>query len=203
MSRDEYGEKLHLLVHATKMTPEHGIAWLQLADFLSDESDSPHLALKAYRKAEPLLPDHDLRLCIGPLLAELGEVAEGELLIRQQIAEGPTFTAYCLLGDLLRKAGRSAEAVDVLKLAIELNPSFDEAYFLMAEAMCETNPEKAIILYRKAIELDPSDSRYYHRIGRLLIRSSATIDEGIASLEKAIELNLKQVTPDRRFCEIF
>ena len=178
------------LLDAAQSEPDNGQAWLRLADFLSDESSSPHLALRAYREAASLLPDHDLRLSIGSTMADIGDYANACELIQEYINDGPDAIGYCMLGSVHYDAEMYVEAGVALRHAIDCDPQYDEAYYLLGEIERKGGRDNvAIDFYRQAIDLDDTDTRYWEGLGTSLLHNPETVEEGVEALEVSLRCN--------------
>jgi tetratricopeptide (TPR) repeat protein len=169
--------------------PEDGKMWFDYACFLRDECANPHLALRAFEKAQEYLPDWDLRPQVGAAYADAGEFDRGIAMIQEQIDEKPSVEAYVFLSEALRQADRICEAKEALEKAISIEATFEEPYFLMGRLIKEDSREKAIDYFRKAISIDPDYQLAWHELGVALTKEEGTRLEGIEALRRAIALN--------------
>jgi len=74
--------------------------------------------------------------------------------------------------------------------ALEINPQLGEAYAIQGQVHASNNrPSQAEIAYQRAIELSPNYATAYHWFGNMLSFQPARAREGLALLEKAMELD--------------
>jgi TolB-like protein/Flp pilus assembly protein TadD len=86
--------------------------------------------------------------------------------------------------EALRIYGESADR------ALALNPALGEAWALKgAHSMMSGQRENADVAYRKAIELSPNDANVNKLYAEYLYQTPERIDESIAHIERAIELD--------------
>jgi len=106
--------------------------WYDLA--CEQEETQPDLAIRSYRKALALDPDHlEANLNLGRLFHEKGEFGLAERHYRSACASDPQdSTANYNLGVLFEDLNRLQEAVKAYQRAIQLHPKMREAHFNLA-----------------------------------------------------------------------
>jgi len=189
MCAEHWGETLDRLKIKLKKDPNNGLLWLEYADFLDQECDNPKRTIEAYRKAQRLLPNKDLRLKLGSAYDSAGYTSKGISIIEEFIQDSPSPPGYCILANIYIKNDMFQEAISTCKKALEIDPNFEEAYYLLGEAIKDKSYEKAIEYYRKAIDLDNEYQLAWQALGRELIANKKSINEGIVALRKAIEID--------------
>jgi tetratricopeptide (TPR) repeat protein len=165
----------------------NGLLWLEYADFLDDEFDEPERTVSAYEKAAELLPDHDLRLSLGPAYVAAGITEKGLSLLKSVTVEKPSVHAFCLQAHAYLMADMPNEAEHACRQAIEIEGDFEEAFFLLGQATRHRSRKQAIDSFRKAIALNPQYYAACLALGRELIGIGA-VNEGVQFLKKAIEI---------------
>jgi len=74
--------------------------------------------------------------------------------------------------------------------ALEINPQLGEAYAIQGEVHANNGrSSQAEIAYRRAIELSPNYATAYHWFGNMLSSQPSRAREGLALMEKAMELD--------------
>ena len=189
MCADQWKERLERLKIELKRDPDNGLLWLEYADFLDQECDNPTKTIEAYKNAQRLLPDKDLRLKLGSAYDSAGYTAEGISMIKECIQDKPSPPGYCILANVYIKNDMFLEAISLCKSALNIDQNYEEAYYLLGEATKHKSSEEAIKYYRKAIDLDNEYQLAWQALGRELIANKKSINEGIVALRKAIEID--------------
>ena len=189
MNDDNWYQKLKTIKNKLEKFPNDGYLWLEYGDFLHEECDDPLKTIYAYKKAGELLKNKDIRLRLGVAYDRAGQSEKGILIIKESLDKNPRANGYCILADVYLKNNMYKEAKWACEKAIKLEPDFEEAYYLFGEALKPESSEKAIEYYRKAIKLDSNYQLAWQALGRELTAKEDTIDEGIKSLKRAIELD--------------
>ncbi|HZL37263.1 MAG TPA: tetratricopeptide repeat protein [Tepidisphaeraceae bacterium] len=198
MSEEEtFRRKLASLKNATDERPDDGLAWSAFGDFLYLESENPNLAVRAYERAQELLPENDLRLRLGRAYASKGETDKGFAMMQASAAERPRAEAYCFLADAYLRNSRDVEAEEAARRAIHLEPSFEEGHYLLGEALKHRDQAAAIDAYRVALSLDNNYAIAWQGLGRELV-NSGDAEGGVDVLRKAVNLD-----PDDMWSHVF
>lgn len=188
----EWQKMFEFLKKATDDRPDDGLAWSAFGDCLYNESDNPTLAIRAYERAQELLPEKDLRLRLGRAYVSKGEVERGFAMMHASAAERPRPEAYCLLADAYLRNGQLFQAEEACRTAIQLQPSFEEAYYLLGEALKDRDRPAALNAYRTALSIDNKYALAWQALGRELV-ASGEADEGADALGKAVDLDPEDV----------
>jgi tetratricopeptide (TPR) repeat protein len=189
MENLEWKQKITWFKNELKQDQGNAQLWLDYAVFLDEECDEPEELIVAFEKAQSLLPEKDLRLRIGDAYVSAGENEKGIGLIRDYLSTNSDPGGFCILSEALRNAGLSGEARQACVDALKIDPNYEEAYFLLGELEKNTDKEKSIEHFKRAIVLDPNYQQAYSSLGRELISSISTLEEGIQYLSKAISMN--------------
>jgi tetratricopeptide (TPR) repeat protein len=105
--------------------------WFELGCEL--ETGAPKQARDAYRRALELKPDYaEVRLNLGRLLHQSGELPAAEGHYRLALNAHPNATAAFNLGVILDEQGRGEEAVEAYRDAIRAEPLYKDAYYHLA-----------------------------------------------------------------------
>jgi tetratricopeptide (TPR) repeat protein len=182
-------KKLSHFKDSLKKEYNNGRLWLEYADFLDENIDDPHKTVSAYRKAQELLPDKDLRLRLGVALSKAGQDNEAIQMMKESLAESQRAYGYCMLSYVYLNCEQNDNAISACNTAIGLDPDYEEAYFLLGQALSKKSPVESIKCYRKAIQIDPGYQLAWKELGFALIAKMSTIQEGVVALKKAIQLN--------------
>ena len=189
MCAEQWKERLDRLKIELKKNTNSGLLWLEYADFLDQECDNPQKTIEAYKKAQRLLPNKDLRLKLGSAYDSAGYTAKGISIINECIQDKPSTPGYCILANVYLKNDMFQEAISSCKKALDIDQNYEEAYYLLGEAIKYKSSEEAIEYYRKAIDLDNEYQLAWQALGRELIANKKSINEGIVALRKAIEID--------------
>jgi O-antigen biosynthesis protein len=185
---DEFRKTFDSLKKATDEHPDDGSAWLAFATFLDEESDNPAMVVRAYERAQELLPQKDLRLQLGTAYVNKGEDERGFGMLRRAAEERPRSEAFCFLSDACLRRGRAQDAEQAARRAIQLEPEFEEAYYLLGNALKNHRRDEAIDAYRVALSLDDKYALAWQALGRELL-ASGDIRSGMEALQKAVSLD--------------
>ncbi len=97
-------------------------------------------------------------------------------------------TIRARLGQIETAAGDLVAADGHLRAATELAPELALAWLLWgANAEAADRPSDALVRYQRAADLEPANVAVLLRLGRLQLRSGATV-EGRRHLERAVRL---------------
>ena len=103
---------------------------------LIDAGDLAKAEVRARAKLVEYPRDINLQALLGALLVKLNRGSEADALLRQVIAEAPTFAKpHEDLGHLLVQQGRPADALPFLERATHLDPSLEFAWFTLGKAL--------------------------------------------------------------------
>ena len=86
-----------------------------------------------------------------------------------------------------------SKAADLLRRSLEIDPTYFYAYFLTALVIRDENPQGAIDYLRKSVAYDPRFQQSWYYLGATLARSKDTLEEGLHALEKAHDLDPRDV----------
>jgi tetratricopeptide (TPR) repeat protein len=192
MTDEEFHNQFERLKRATEEHPQDGQAWSAFGDFLCNESQNPCLAVRAYERAQELLPHQDMRLRLGRAYTLVGKAEEGIALIEACAEQHRSPEGYCFLSDAYARNGRRAEAEEAARAAIRADPAFEEGYYLLGEALKDHDRAAAINAYRTAISLDGNYALAWQALGREL-GSCGDKEGSVRALKKAVELDSTDV----------
>jgi serine/threonine-protein kinase len=138
-----------------------------------ERMDPPRLneAAAYYRAALAARPHSPyVRMNLGRILRQLGNLTEAEALYRQALGQIPDDAdAYYYLGIALHHQGKYDEAVAAYRRSIQLEPGSAMAHNnLGATLLLQGKPEEAEPVLRKALELRPDFGMALSNLGHLL-----------------------------------
>ncbi len=185
---NDWQQRFMKLKKATEDHPEDGVAWCDFGDFLYRESDNPYSAVRAFVRAQELLPEWDGRLRLGRAYVAAGETARGFAMMRASAAERPRVEAYCFLASAYLGQDMTAEGEEAAREALRIEPSFEEAHYFLGLALkYQGDKVTAITAFRKAISLNTEYADAWRELGSSLI-GTGNVEEGVEVLEKAVTL---------------
>jgi len=182
----ENNDKYITLKNATVSKPDDFEAWLNYGDFLLNELDMPKDAIKAYERAQVLLPNGDFRLRIGEAYAVMGNYDKALSIINESIKDKPRAHAYIILANVYIMMEDYKNAKSACLNALKNDQAFEEAHFILGQL--EKKDEVAIEHYRRAIELDPEYHIAWQNLGKRYLKL-AKFQLAIESLEKALKFD--------------
>ena len=98
--------------------------------------------------------------------------------------------AYDLKGSFLSLHDLNDKAIEMERRAIAINPKLADAHrWLGASLMSIARYDEAIAAIQEAARLEPGDASVYSSLGRACWVGKGQLDEGIAHLERATEIN--------------
>lgn len=112
-----------------------------------------------------------LRIGLGIVLSEIGELAEAEKLLEHVVHLSPSSTAaLCELGILHRKSGRRKDAIRYLTKSIRLSPNNPNAWNELGNVYNDLgHTQNALFAYKKAYHLSPDRYETSSNLGYLLL----------------------------------
>lgn len=186
---DPIVEKLAAYHAELRSNPKNGSIWLKYGDFVDEEYEMPDEVVRAYENATKLLPKKDLRLRMGEAYLKAGEADKGITLIKASVSENPRPQAFCYLADAYLRLSDYESAKQAAEEAINQDPDFEEGYYLLGEAIRHHSREDAVNCFRAAVARNEAYGLAWQALGRELAASEDTINESVAALRKAIELD--------------
>ncbi len=190
-------EKLAATQVACKKRPSELRLWTLLGS-LQEDAGELELAIGSFRKALQCVPLHCYaHTGIAGCLYKLGDYAGAESAYRLAVEIEPTAGRWIYLGVASSRLGRADEAEKCYQNAVALAPENDEAHYNLGVTYRENEPERALGHLDRAIAID---ARYQlaHRERGFVLGILGRIEESIASLKKAIELN-----PEDYWCHLY
>ena len=182
------------LVNAIQRAPQDHFLHEGLANLYEAVGDRKR-AVGAYQKVLDLLP-HDFygKLQLGRLQGELGQPAEGELLLQQAARQRPGIPeVWTELGDVQMAQKKYAAVLDSYARAIKLRPQEASYLCYQANALDKLNRRvEAIAAYRRAIQLRPDVSQAHFELAGLLVAENQ-VTEALREYAEAIRLNPRHV----------
>ncbi len=125
---------------------------------------------------------------------DIGELELAEAHYRESLTIEPQPAIYNDLGFVLERQGLSYEAVEMYRKSLELDPESETAQFNLAASLARSGEfAEAETYFRKVLANDPS-SKAYSGLGIVLLQQGR-VDEAIASLRKAIEVDPGNAVP--------
>ncbi len=107
----------------------------------------------------------------------------------ERLARDPGSLAFASLADAYRKAGRTEEAIRVCREGLERYPEYGTARLILAKALLDAEePERALEEVRALLGRTPTDAPA-HRLAAELCRRLGRLDEALAFLRHAVELD--------------
>ncbi len=159
--------------------------------FQQGKSDEAVVALEKAVEVDPKHWKAHNNLALASV--DLGEFELAEAHYRESLAIEPQPAIYNDLGFVLARQGLPDEANEMYRKALELEPGSATAHYNLAVSLAGSGElAEAEKHFRAAIELEAT-SPAYAGLGVVLVRQSQ-MDEGIASLRKAIELDPDNAT---------
>ncbi len=175
--------------------PEDPMAWVRLANALSQETDRYDDAEKAYRKAIEIDPDYAWAWgSLGFLLHDnLHRYEEAEQAYRKVVEINPNDAIiWSKLGSLLQdELKRYEEAEQAYRKAVKIDPELVLALgglgFLLHDNLHRY--EEAEQAYRKVVEINPNDAYIWSRLGSLLHYHLQHYEEAEQAYRKAVKID--------------
>ena len=87
-----------------------------------------------------------------------------------------------------------SSTLDVLNDAVKHNPNDYKAHYLLGNLLCDFQPEKAEAEWKKTVELNGKMAIAYRNLAWVEGQIFNKLDDAIANIKKAIDLNLKDAT---------
>lgn len=120
-----------------------------------------------------------LKLQLGRLFEEAGQLSEAERIYRELIASSPKFSpAYTALGYLSEKHGSKGEALEFYRKALTFDgnsiSALNNAAYLLADNFGEVDEALAYAL--RAYRLEPNDPRIMDTLGYVLVKNDRAED---------------------------
>ena len=173
--------------------PEDPMAWVRLANALSQETDRYDDAEQAYRKAIEIDPDYVWAwVRLGSLLQDdLKRYEEAEQAYRKAIEIDSDYAwAWVRLGSLLHyDLKRYEEAEQAYRKAIEIDPDYAGAWgclgFLLHDNLHRY--EEAEQVYKKAIEIEPTDDFLWARLIELQMDAMCNPEVALETVQEFLE----------------
>lgn len=183
---------------AAEKDPNYALAYAGLADcyaVLPEYAGTPTgeslPQAKAFAERSILLDDRAVEpyTTLAFIHRSAWEWKEAEFGFKRAIEVNPNYaTSYHWYSLLLRNLGRFDETAAMIKRAQELDPLSSIIGVNVSDSQQMLNDHYASIeTSRKTIALDPTFSAAYENLGASLLEIGR-VDEGIANLEKAVEL---------------
>ncbi len=125
------------------------------------------------------------------ILAVLKKNQEALIELMEAVRLSPdNFDAQFSLGRAYFGQGDTAAATEAFKKASSLRPQDVRAKFFLATALERGgNIDGATVAYRNLVSLAPSSAEGHLGLGALLVKRPETLIEGVAELQRAIDLN--------------
>ncbi len=187
-------EAREMAKEAVERFPLTSRVWLDLAEVYNrtDDKDSQIEALRETLKTAPGWSYAARELAIA--LAGNDQKGEAVVVLEQAIARAPLDPVnHAELAEHLWKNAEADAALDRLRVALMLDPGFDWAWrHLSMWADTSDQPERAVEVARAVARNRPGDPRAWVALSRFLNRTEYA-EEAIEALEKAIELNPRNV----------
>lgn len=123
-------------------------------------------------------------------LAELGQTADAELILRASVASWPANKkTYLALGNLLAQQGRFAEAEETARACLATHPNDADVHRLRANILHRMGRfEGAEAAYREALQRNPKDAATLCQLGEALIELHR-LDEAEVELQRALSIS--------------
>jgi len=148
-------------------------------------------AVAEYRKVLEMLP-HDFysKQQLGRLLGELGQPAEGEVLLLRAVNQRPSLPdVWNELGDICMMQKKYAQALNAYERAAELQPREASYVSRMALALSKMNRRSdAIAAYRRAIKIQPDYQDAHFELAGTLAADNQ-LEEAAREYTEAIRLD--------------
>lgn len=183
------------LVDAIQRAPQDAFLQEGFANFLEALGDKKQAAA-AYRKLLELLPnDFYAKLQVGRLDGELGQPAQGEVLLREAAAQRPAVPeVWVKLGDVLMAQQKYTAALESYSEGSKLRPFDTSCIFYQANALAKLGRTvEAIAAYRKALQIRPDLAEAHFELAGLLANANQ-FTEAEREFTEAIRLNPRHVT---------
>ncbi len=131
------------------------------------------------------------QLRIATLLEEQGKLSEARQVLQQQKPENNQQRAQLVLieAQLLRDAKDYAAALRVLQQGLEKLPNHPALLYeaaMMADKVGKFELSEQQL--RKLMQLNPQDANAYNALGYSFLERNVRVDEGVALVEKALQL---------------
>jgi tetratricopeptide (TPR) repeat protein len=154
--------------------------------FQQGKSDEAVLALEKALEVDPKHWKAHNNMALASV--DLGEFEVAEAHYRESLALEPQPAIYNDLGFVLARQGLPEEAAEMYRKALESDPDSATAHYNLAVSLAGSGElAEAEDHFRATIEKEPS-SRAHAALGIVLIQQQR-VDEGVASLRKAIEID--------------
>jgi tetratricopeptide (TPR) repeat protein len=158
---------------------------------LSEAKKSPTEAIAYYQAVKGGEQFFVAQLRIAALLAEQGKLDEARQVLQQQKATNNQQRAQLVLveAQLLREAKNYPAALQVLEQGLQKLPNHNVLLYeaaMMADKVGKFDLAEQQL--RKLMLLNPQDANAYNALGYSFLERNVRVDEGVALVEKALQL---------------
>jgi predicted Zn-dependent protease len=129
----------------------------------------------------------EARVNLGTFLAELGDLAGGQVELQSAIRLEPGFVpAYVNLADVYRSAGRDADGEHLLRDGLARTPASPMLHYTLGLVLTRLNRgDTALREFARAASLDPGNARFSY-VHAVALHSAGKVGTAIATLEATL-----------------
>lgn len=182
-------EAMESLRRALDLDPSLVEGWNNLGVALA-ALDRPEQAMEAYQRALALQADHSrAAVNLSVLLANHGQAASAEAVLRQLPSEAVDANVLFHLGEMLRLQGRAEESLRAYSECLELDPADWELRFAVGQALISCGQsDEALAVLLPLLAMRPDDATPLAAVGWALHKLGER-QQAIGLLQKALELD--------------